>query len=174
MQDEPAAFPPMPASSFPTHFVKNHHSPGKRGPPRGPGVPNRAPIYRKSQQNFDFILTLKSIILLCFKLVLAPGSAWNGSGMSFSSILVPPVCSGTPGGPHILDICKFWCRNISMFFFIFGLLVGVFGILVASMRSGVKIYVEWCSRKVEGTILDPYREKYIFGSGKLDMSARYI
>ena len=61
----------------------------------------------------------------------------------------------------VLDICKFWCRNISMFFFVFGLLVGVLGILVASMRSGVKFCAEWCSREVEGTILDPFCEKNV-------------
>ena len=48
-----------------------------------------------------------------------------------------------------------------MFSFIFGLLVGVLGILVASMRSGVKFCAEWCSREVEGTILDPLREKNV-------------
>ena len=34
--------------------------------------------------------------------------------------------------------------------------------LVASMRSGVKFYVEWCSREVGGTNLRPNREKALF------------
>ena len=48
-----------------------------------------------------------------------------------------------------------------MFFFIFDYLVGVLGILVASMRSGVKFCVDWGGREVEGTILDPFREKSV-------------
>ena len=48
-----------------------------------------------------------------------------------------------------------------MFFFIFGLLVGVLGILVASMRSGVKFHVDSSFPNVKRTILDPFREKNI-------------
>ena len=48
-----------------------------------------------------------------------------------------------------------------MFFCIFWLLVGVLGILVASMRSGVKFCAEWCCREVEGTILDSFCEKNV-------------
>ncbi len=33
--------------------------------------------------------------------------------------------------------------------------------LVASMRFAVKKYVDWWSREVEGTILDPFREKSV-------------
>ena len=46
-----------------------------------------------------------------------------------------------------------------MFFFIFEFLVAILGILVASMRFAVKFYVDWWSREVEGTILDPFREE---------------
>ena len=48
-----------------------------------------------------------------------------------------------------------------MFFFIFGLLVGVLGILVASMRSGVKFHVDLSFQNVKRTILDPFREKNV-------------
>ena len=46
-----------------------------------------------------------------------------------------------------------------MFLFIFGLLVGVLGIFVASMRSGVKFHVDLSFQNVKRTILDPFREK---------------
>ena len=48
-----------------------------------------------------------------------------------------------------------------MFFFIFGHLVGVLGILVASMRSGVKFHVDLSFQNIKWTILDPFREKNV-------------
>ena len=48
-----------------------------------------------------------------------------------------------------------------MFLFIFGLLVGVLGILVASMRSGVKFHVDLSFQNVKRTILDQFREKNV-------------
>ena len=55
-----------------------------------------------------------------------------------------------------------------MFFLIFELLVVFIDFFTMLMRFAVKLCVDWWSREVKRTILDPFREKSILATGRPD------